>query len=217
VNRNTLLGIGAALVVVAGLAGYVIGYRRGLDAGQGGMGAMVAGPAPGMPAGMPGGLPGGMPPGAMPPGGGPAMPTADLVQRIDVGRRLVAADPGNRAAWVQLGNDYFDTHQREKAIEAYGKALALDPNDANVITDQGVMYRELGDFDRAIASFEKASKIDPTHVQSLFNLGVVWSADKKDPARAAAAWRKVIEVAPQSSQAEQARQSLAGLGKAPGR
>jgi len=217
VNRNTLLAIGAGLVVIAGLLGYIIGYGRGLDAGQRGVG-------PGAVA-MPQGAPAGMPPGMPPPGMGmpqgmpalPAEPTPDLIQRIDVGKRLVAADPKNRAAWVQLGNDYFDTHQREKAIEAYARALALDPNDPNVITDQGVMYRELGDFDRAIAAFEKANKLDPTHVQSLFNLGVVYGADKKDAAKASAAWKKVIEIAPQSPQAAQARQSLGEMAKPPAR
>ena len=207
-NRNTLLGIGAAAVVVAALAGYIVGYRRGLDAGQTAPGAFAA------PGGLPQGMPPGMPPGVgMPPGGVPVESTADLVQRIDVGKRLVATDPKNRNAWVQLGNDYFDTHQREKAIEAYGKALELQPNDPNVITDQGVMYRELGDFDHAIANFERAAKLDPGHVQSLYNLGVVWGVDKKDPAKAAAAWKKVIEIAPQSPQAEQARQSLSSIGK----
>lgn len=211
-NRNTLLAIGAGLIVVAGLAGYIIGFGRGLDAGMRGVGpaAMAGAAAPSALPPLPGGPPG-MPPGM------PATPepAPDLVQRIDVGRRLVAADPKNRAAWVQLGNDYFDTHQREKAIEAYAKALALDPNDPNVITDQGVMYRELGDYDRAIAAFEKANKLDRNHVQSLYNLGVVWAFDKHDVAKATAAWNKVIEIAPGSPQATQARQALADLAKSP--
>ncbi len=190
--------------VIGGLVGLIVGLFLGYQIGNAG-GARPS-EAAGMPPGMPGGMPGGMPPGM------PAAPGAAEVQaRITTLQSIVARDPRNVQAWVELGNAFFDTRQPQKSVEAYGRALELKPDDPNVLTDQGVMYRELGQFDKAIANFEKANKAEPSHVQSLFNMGIVYSQDLKKPEKAVAAWNKVIQVAPQSPQAAQARQLIAEL------
>ena len=135
---------------------------------------------------------------------GAGSPT-DYQARIAEAEKLVAKDPKNRQAWVQLGNDYFDTDQAQKAITAYGKALELDPNDPNILTDQGVMYRKMGWFDKALANFEKASQLDPRHLQSLMNLGVVYSTDLKQPDKAIAAWNKFLAIDSTSPTAQQVK------------
>lgn len=161
---------------------------------------------PPMPQQMPAGMPGAMP---------QAVPSPEVFQRIEMNQKLVAKDPRLVGVWIQLGNDYFDSRQHQKAIDAYGRALAINPNNPDVLTDQGVMYRDTGRFDEAIANFEKANKIDPSHVQSAYNLGVVWANDKHDAARATAAFNKVISIAPSSPQASDARRALADLNKGP--
>jgi cytochrome c-type biogenesis protein CcmH/NrfG len=191
-------------IVIGLLAGLFVGYQIGSS------GASRAAPVAAMPA-MPPGMPAGQPPG-MPPGMGGA-PNPEIQQQIATLQSVVARDPKNFEAWVQLGNDFFDTRQPQKAIEAYGRALELKPNDPNVLTDQGVMYRELGQFDKAVANFTRASKADPSHVQSLFNLGVVYASDLKQPQKATEAWNKVIQIAPSSPQAAQAKQGIADLKK----
>ncbi len=195
-TRDMIIGI-----VIGLLAGLFVGYQVGST------GASHAPAATAMP-GMPPGMPQGMPPGGM--GGGPA---PDVQARIASLQSVVARDPKNYEAWVQLGNDYFDTRQPQKSVEAYGRALELKPNDPDVLTDQGVMYRELGQYDKALANFSKANKTNPTHVQSLFNMGVVYAQDLKEPKKAVDAWNKVIQVAPGSPQAEQAKQGIASLKK----
>jgi len=194
-NRYTILGLAVGLVL-----GIFIGYQAGSAAAvrPAAMGAMPASMpgAPAMPA-----MPAQVPPQA--PGA-----DADLQGRIAMNQSIVARDPRNVMAWIQLGNDFFDTHQAQKAIEAYGRALELRPNDPNVLTDQGVMYRALGQFDKAIKNFEQASRADPKHVQSLFNMGVVYAHDLKDPKKALDAWNRVVQTAPQSEQAAQARTAI---------
>jgi len=184
-----------------GLAiGLVVGLFVGYQIGSSGPSSPAASAMPGMPP-----LPPQMPP-APPPGGG-----ADALARIATLQSIVARDPKNVQAWVRLGNDFFDTHQPQKAVEAYGRALELQPNDPNVLTDQGVMYRDVGQYDKAIVNFQKANKVDPSHLQSLFNLGVVYAFDLKDRAKAEAAWNRILQIAPASEQAAQARQALAEL------
>jgi cytochrome c-type biogenesis protein CcmH/NrfG len=187
VIRYTLIGL-----VVGLLLGIFIGYQ--------------AGSASSAPAGAMGGPPA-MPPGM--PGGAPQPATGDNFQaRITAMQQVVARDPKNVEAWIQLGNDYFDTRQPQKAIEAYDRALELRPSNPNVLTDQGVMYREIGQFEKAIANFQKANQVDPKHVQSLYNIGVVYLNDMKQPKRAIEVWNKVIQIAPQSEQAAQARTAI---------
>jgi cytochrome c-type biogenesis protein CcmH/NrfG len=200
-NRNILFAL------VGGLAaGFLAGYFVfGGDSAQTHTPVVAASTAPIMPAPSLGGLSGANP-GAMP--SGPALPSAEVQARIARIEAAVLADPKNHDAWAALGNEYFDSHQPQKAIDAYAKALALKPENPDILTDQGVMYRQLGQFDKALAAFQKANKQKPTHIQSLFNMGIVYSADLNKPAEAAKAWNKVIATAPGSEQAAQAKQLL---------
>jgi cytochrome c-type biogenesis protein CcmH/NrfG len=200
-NRNIVFALAGGF-----LAGGLLGYYLGSSAKDSGpitaapvtAGTPVAMPAPSL------GL------GAMPMPGA-ALPNPEVQARIARMEAAVLADPKNHAAWVALGNDYFDTHQAQKSVDAYAKALALKPNDPNVLTDQGVMFRELRQFDKALGCFQKAQKLDATHVQSLFNMGIVYANDLQKPEDAAKAWSKVIALAPTSEQANQARQLLSQI------
>jgi tetratricopeptide (TPR) repeat protein len=146
----------------------------------------------------------------------------DYSRRIMQGEQLLASDPKNLYAWIQLGNDYFDTDQYQKAINAYAKALELDPNNPNVLTDQGVMYQRLGDetrkrgdekgavahFQQAISCFERSQKLDPNHLQSLYNLGVVYSEGLNRPDMAARYWRRYLEIDSTSPKSMEVRSLL---------
>ena len=195
-KRDTLLGL--AIGVPAGLIiGYFAGSAHWFDSDSATPPVAAANPAP-IPA---------------------AMGQLAAQQRILAGEAALAQDPKNVQGWVALGNDYFDMHLCQKAVDAYAKALALAPNmpeAPGVLTDQGAMYRELKEYDKAIADFKLANKLNPAHIQSLFNLGLVYG-DKNDKAEALKAFNKVIELAPTSPTADQARKSIAELGGAAGK
>ncbi len=142
-------------------------------------------------------------------------PARTRQQRIASLRQLVDRDPGNAKGWVALGNEYFDSEQRTKAIEAYGKALQLEPNSPDVLTDQGVLYRELGAFDKAMANFKKASTINPKHLPSLLDLGVLYAQDLKDQDKAIKTWNRLIRIAPMSPQAMRAQAYIEQLKQIP--
>lgn len=207
-NRNIMFALAGGLA-----AGFLAGYFV-FSGGSGEAAPIVAAPtnaAPILPApSLGGGLPGGAP-GPIP--AGPSLPNAEVQAGITRLEAAVLADPKNHDAWADLGNLYFDSHQPQKSVAAYAKALALKPNDPNVLTDQGVMYRDLGQFDKALANFQAANKLDPKHLQSLINIGVVYSSNLDKPAEAAKAWNRIIATAPNSEQAAQARQMLSQLKK----
>jgi tetratricopeptide (TPR) repeat protein len=203
VNRNVVIALVAGLA--AGLAiGWSVGSSVSRPSGPV-VAAPVAMPIPNPAAGMSAGM--------------GQMPATALDQRIAMHEDLVKQDPKNVQAWIQLGNDYFDSHQHQKSIDAYGKALALKPDDPDVLTDQGIMYRELKNFEQAAKNFQRANQVDPRHLQSLFNLGVVYAYDLRQTDKAVEAWTRVIQVDPNSTQAINARTALAQIqaGAAPPR
>jgi len=107
-----------------------------------------------------------------------------------------AKAPGDQGQWVELGNLYFDTHQAQKSIAAYGKAIALGPVSPDVWTDLGIMQREAAQPKKALESFDAALKLNPRHENALYNKGVVLLHDTGDKAGAAAAWGRLLEVNP---------------------
>jgi tetratricopeptide (TPR) repeat protein len=107
-----------------------------------------------------------------------------------------ALHPDNAAAWVQLGNHYFDANRVDKAISAYKRSLALDPDNPNVLTDLGVMYRRKGQPLEAIKAFDRAIQANPRQEAAYFNKGVVFLHDLNDRENAIKAWEELLRVNP---------------------
>lgn len=118
-----------------------------------------------------------------------------LKNRIAGLEKMLAVNPNNMKALVQLGNDYFDVRNYGKAIAAYKKALEIDPKNADVITDLGVAYRRSGNPQEAVQTFHSALKADPDHALALFNLGIVLRDDLKDYPGALQAWETFLKKA----------------------
>jgi cytochrome c-type biogenesis protein CcmH/NrfG len=197
-NRNGTLRLLPPLLALGLAASAVMGCRREEPV----VVAAPTTPPPAMPTGN-------MPPGAMPRGTVPGAVAEN--QHIAAAEQVLARDPKNVKAWIALGNDYFDSHQPQKSIDAYANALTLEPNNPDVLTDQGVMYREIGASDKALANFLKANQIAPRHFQSLFNAGVVYAYDLKDSKKAVETWNKIIAADPSGPFATQSRAAIQGL------
>jgi tetratricopeptide (TPR) repeat protein len=126
----------------------------------------------------------------------PAQVTNAQVAGISELEKETALHPDNVAAWVQLGNLYFDANLVDKAIGAYQRSLALDSKNANVLTDLGVMYRRKGQFKEAIQSFDRAIQANPRQEAAYFNKGVVFLHDLKDQNEALKAWEQLVRINP---------------------
>ena len=128
--------------------------------------------------------------------GTPAAISKEMTQRIAALEQKTTVDPDDPSLWAQLGHQYFDTNQFDKAVEAYRKSLALEPNDANVWTDMGVMYRRSGQPEAAIEAFDEAIKVNPRHEISRFNKGIVLLHDLNDRDGALKAWEALVAINP---------------------
>lgn len=134
-----------------------------------------------------------------------SVPSIDYQQQINTLTGVVAREPENRQAWVQLGHNYFDSGQPMPAIEAYDKALEIESNDPDVLTDQGIMYRRVGWYDKAIENFTEASRLNPRHINALFNMGIVYSQDLDEKQKAKQVWDHYLELSPSGEGADKVR------------
>ncbi|MCL5124048.1 MAG: tetratricopeptide repeat protein [Deltaproteobacteria bacterium] len=125
----------------------------------------------------------------------------EIRARISGLEKMLAANPDNLEALIQLGNDYFDMGNYEKSVNIYQNALKIDPTNPEIATDMGVAYRRLGKTDESIKFFRKALEIDPNQALAMFNLGMVLRDDKKDLQGALKVWKTFLEKAPESPHA----------------
>ena len=177
VKKETMVLVAIGAVVVGFLAGIVFSVYQGPAQAPVAMAPQQSPVGPGA---------------QQAPAGGPAGLSPDEASHVMSLEKEVAANPDNADAWVALGNIWYDTHNPDKAIEAYEKSLTIRPNDPNVLTDLGVMYRRAGKPEKAIEAFDKAIAADPRHEVSRFNKGIVYIYDLKDLNQGLKAWEELV-------------------------
>ena len=150
-------------------------------------------------------------PAAPPAASGGAAPVMLDEARVQALRNIIDKDPKNATARAQLANLYYDAGRYAEAIKWYSESIALNPNDVDVSTDLGVSYYYTNQPDLAIKQLEHSLKVDPRHTKTLLNLGVVRAFGKKDLKGATEAWRRLVEIAPDSPEGRQAKQALDSL------
>jgi tetratricopeptide (TPR) repeat protein len=143
----------------------------------------------------------------------PAVLDETKVQALET---VAGKDPKNAQARAQLGDLYYDAGRYPEAIKWYEQSYNLNPKDINVSTDLGVSYYYNKETDRAIDQLQKSLAIDPSHAKTLLNLGVVRAFGKRDLKGATEVWEKLVQVAPQTPEGQQAKQALDSLSSAHG-
>jgi tetratricopeptide (TPR) repeat protein len=88
-----------------------------------------------------------------------------------------------------------DEHTRDRAEEAYHRAIHLDPALANAYTNLGNLRFRAGAIDDARALYEKAIEVDPDQPEAHYNMGYIWYEDGKLD-RALESFVRSIEIDP---------------------
>jgi tetratricopeptide (TPR) repeat protein len=119
-------------------------------------------------------------------------------------RKVIELDPNNANAHCNLGNALRGLKKFDEAIAAYRQAIELDPHYPNSHFQLGMtLCNQLHQYDNAIACFTKAVEIDSRNVAYQVQLGYALGLHGK-PDEAIAAYRKVIELEPNSKRAADA-------------
>jgi tetratricopeptide (TPR) repeat protein len=151
---------------------------------------------------------------AAPAAGGQRQPPPLDEAKVQSLSTILKSDPKNVGATVQLANTYFDAERYNEAIQYYEQALTLKPDDPDASTDLGVSYYYIGQTDKALQQFDKSLKINPRHTKTMLNQGIVLAFGKRDLAAAAEAWKRVVDLAPDSPEGQAARRGLEGIAAA---
>lgn len=119
--------------------------------------------------------------------------------------------PEDLDARLHLGNALFDSESFAEAAAQYRLYLEKHPENPDVRTDLGTALHRTGLNEDAAREFRKALEYAPNHLNANFNLGVVLNHELNDQAGATKAWKRVLELAPNSPQATQVRLSMPQL------
>jgi tetratricopeptide (TPR) repeat protein len=128
-------------------------------------------------------------------------------------RQAADRDPRDPRVRAELGNVYFDAERFQDASHWYEESLKIDPSNVNASTDLGISYYYMNQPDRALAQFDKSLAINARHAKTLLNIGIVRAYAKDDLAGALQAWKRVLEVAPDSTEGKVARQAIDAVEK----
>ncbi len=145
---------------------------------------------------------------AAPQGGPDRMALMQTIQQLREHLDHASEDLETR---LQLANALFDSENFEEAAVHYRIILEKRPQDPDVRTDLGTALHRSGHHQEAVAEFKKALQYVPNHLNANYNLGVVLANELHDQAGAAQAWKRVLELAPNSPQAAQVRISMPQL------
>jgi Flp pilus assembly protein TadD len=142
-------------------------------------------------------------------------PDKDVARLADL-QSCVASHPDNLQCNLDLAALYYKAGQYPQAQVNYERAVQLDPHNASVLAKLAGTYIYQQKFPQAVTTLQDAAAIEPTSAQIHLLLGL--SLSKLDPPRmddAAVSWRKVMELAPGTELASQARQYLTEAGRQP--
>ena len=169
-NQYSWIVYAVAVIMVGGLAGYVLSLQGGQPAAS----TVVAGVA------------------------GSATAATPLVDESELRayREILARDPKNAQAAVKAGNLLYDAHRYTEAIGFYQQAFAVTPSDINLSTDLGTALWYVGRADEALAQYQKSLTLDATHAQTLFNMGIVKADGKHDYRGAVTTWETLLKTNP---------------------
>jgi tetratricopeptide (TPR) repeat protein len=113
-----------------------------------------------------------------------------------------------------IGMAYYQKGDYKTAISKFQEAEIREPNSIIMPAVQINMawtYFAVGEMDRAIERFKKALSITPDIAEPYYGLGKCYY-EKKDKMQAAAAFRNVIRLLPDSEMAAKSKDNLKNMG-----
>lgn len=101
----------------------------------------------------------------------------------------------NIDALKNLGNIYYDSHEDDKAIQFYERALQIEPENINMKCDLATCYSRINKLKKATEILRSNIKADPKHAQSHHNLSVILdqSGQKKEAAEEMKIYKEITE------------------------
>lgn len=71
----------------------------------------------------------------------------------------------------EIGDQYYNSGEYEKAINAYTKFLELKPANEVALYNRGRAYEELGKYEKSIKDFKKVLELNPKSENAILSIG----------------------------------------------
>jgi Tfp pilus assembly protein PilF len=133
-----------------------------------------------------------------------------LAKAIETQQQLVAADETNHTNALLLVNLYLEDGKLTEGKALLEKLPDWAVSDPTVFLNVGILFLNKDSAADAVKSFDKAIQLDANKAEGYYYRGLAQLQLKKT-AEAKADFEKVISLAPDSSEAKDARQLLAGM------
>ena len=114
---------------------------------------------------------------------------------LRLGHDKVVQNPTDPKGYIELGNQYAEVHDYEKAAGAYREALRLDPSNALALRDLGGALHLANRSEEAKKALLLAVRLDPRLAGAWRNLGVIYLHQKQWPA-AVESFQKALKADP---------------------
>lgn len=85
-------------------------------------------------------------------------------------RKVIAASPKSADAYSLLGYSYRNAGNKDRAGQAYAKALQLNPKHTGALEYQGILFIKLGQTDKAKANLALIKSIEGTKSEAYEDL-----------------------------------------------
>lgn len=135
-------------------------------------------------------------------------PVAEVdMERLGALEDIVADDPQNLEALVELGHLYLRLQRYDELNFVTQAALTIDPNHPEALTHLGMLLFSMDHPEGVISTFDQALAVDPDFPEALQFKGMV-SFMRGDYATAVEAWERYLEVVPPDQAAPRIRAML---------
>ena len=111
-------------------------------------------------------------------------------------RRLSEIAPTHTMALVHQGTCLIAMDRAEQAEIPLNKALQINPENSDAWYQRGLLYLDFGRLDEAFSDFKRAAASDVKHLDARLRIAAILH-EGDEPAKAAAAWRDVLDVDPE--------------------
>ena len=112
-------------------------------------------------------------------------------------RDLLDINPNHSMGLVHLGTCMIAMGKSEQAEKPLNKAIEANPYLSEAWYQRGLLYLDFGKSDEALSDFESAVSSDSQHVDARLRIAAILH-ERDDVDKAGLAWRRVLDVDPQS-------------------
>lgn len=115
---------------------------------------------------------------------------------IDFLHKFIDINPYSEEAWFQLGFQYLNILQHEKALQAFDYVVIINPKSIAGYTQKAYCYERMNRWEEAIATYEESLDFDDTAAFAYFKIGQAYNHLEK-PFLALKAFMKSVNEDPQ--------------------